>query len=56
MDKGYLREMQKKMFNCSAKCCDDRVSVLIFNLSIMKHIHDSDSFAHLFKSLMLILA
>eukprot|EP00080_Pristionchus_pacificus_P017655 PDM77675.1 lnkn-1 [Pristionchus pacificus] len=24
VDKGYLREMQKKMFNCSAKCCDDR--------------------------------
>ncbi|GMS91170.1 hypothetical protein PENTCL1PPCAC_13345, partial [Pristionchus entomophagus] len=24
VDKDYLRGMQKAMFNCSARCCDDR--------------------------------
>jgi hypothetical protein len=24
LDKKYLRDVQKLMFNCSAKCCDDK--------------------------------
>ncbi|GMT21224.1 hypothetical protein PFISCL1PPCAC_12521, partial [Pristionchus fissidentatus] len=24
VDKSYLRDMQKAMFNCSSKCCDDK--------------------------------
>lgn len=26
LDKHYLRDIQKRMFNCSAKCCDDKRS------------------------------